>query len=89
MGHIMTSLDMAGANFSILKVDPFLVSLIDAECDFPGWPKLTQPSGMIHQKSDIITRQLVDDTKVRVVTRFIQRKIAVHRLLGIVNRGRK
>jgi hypothetical protein len=47
MGHIMTSLDMAGANFSILKVSPYLVSLIDDTWEFPGWPKLTVPGGKL------------------------------------------
>lgn len=64
IGHIMTSLDMAGANFSIIKLTPKILSLIDAECDFPGWPKLQTPSGKINQHALIESRQTIDDSKV-------------------------
>ena len=62
----MTSLDMAGANFSILKVDEAALKLLDAPFDFPGWPRLTQPGGKILPKSSINTADTTKIDKVNV-----------------------
>ena len=43
----MTSLDMAGANFSLLKMNTEIREFITAPCSFPAWPALTTPGGEI------------------------------------------
>ena len=65
LGHIMTSLDMAGANFSLLKVDPFLLSLLNAPADISGWPRLFTPGReSILEKSQVIPPKENDGIKV-------------------------
>ena len=44
-GHIMTSLDMAGLNFSILKVTDAVEKWIDAPTEMLGLPPITRPGG--------------------------------------------
>jgi len=65
MGHIMTSLDMAGANFTLLKVNPYLLSLLNAPADISGWPKLFSPgSECILEKSQIKSSKQSDEIQV-------------------------
>ncbi|XP_077973619.1 triokinase/FMN cyclase-like isoform X1 [Styela clava] len=39
-GHFMTSLDMAGFNLNITKLDDLLISCFDHETNAPAWPNL-------------------------------------------------
>ena len=56
-GHMMTSLDMAGLNFSILKLNKQTTKWIDAETAMLGWPQVTIPRGQIQTKSTIIINE--------------------------------
>ena len=50
-GHVMTSLDMAGLNFTVLKLTENSQKWIDADTEMLGWPKVTIPGGQIEPKS--------------------------------------
>ena len=39
LGHLMTSLDMAGVNFNILKLNDELTLCLDAYTNAPSWPR--------------------------------------------------
>ena len=60
-GHMMTSLDMAGLNFSILKLTPQTTKWIDAETAMLGWPRVTIPRGQIQPKSNIVINESKSD----------------------------
>ena len=50
-GALMTSLEMAGVQISILKlVDPKWVEYLDVPSDAPAWPK----GGLIRDYKDIV-----------------------------------
>ena len=50
-GALMTSLEMAGVQVSILKlVDPKWVEYLDAPSDAPAWPK----GGFVREYKDIV-----------------------------------
>lgn len=65
-GHIMTSLDMAGANFSLLKMSAEIREFITAPCSFPAWPTLTTPAGEIIQTSE--TKETSNDDCKKTVS---------------------
>ena len=50
-GALMTSLEMAGVQVSILKlVDPKWVEYLNAPSDAPAWPK----GGLVREYKDIV-----------------------------------
>jgi len=59
-GHMMTSLDMAGLNFTILKLNSQTKSLIDAPTDMLGWPRVTVPKGKIQASSEIQSKTTIN-----------------------------
>lgn len=50
---MMTSLDMAGLNFTILKLNSQTKNFIDAPTEMLGWPRVTVPKGKVQAASEI------------------------------------
>ena len=96
----MTSLDMAGMNFSVLKLDANTLKWIDAPTEMLGWPKVTTPRGQVqpkskvspkqnNEKSDLVANDLtsVKKTIEQVCTRLISAEVELNDLDAITGDG--
>ncbi|XP_076801479.1 triokinase/FMN cyclase-like [Clavelina lepadiformis] len=62
-GYLMTSLDMAGFNMNIMKVDDDIISLLDADTSAPGWPRMSfSPSTGSNRRNSLVIHSLQPGT---------------------------
>ena len=62
VGNYMTSIDMAGASVTLLKLDNELKALLDADCDAPAFPVHHPTEGMAFQELEIHSHPDTGDT---------------------------